>query len=273
MTLTNQQAYLSVSMRGTHTRTDVGGSSSLGFKKSFSYEGLDVWYAARFTGNAGATYTLNVLTGATTGSSAAVAAALTTALTGTNNDMVFTADTAGTAGNNITIAYVNPGVETASESVSVIGSAITVTLRSVSSVLSTAAQVKTALDASGAASALISVANAPGNDGTGVVTAMAATNLAGGYDAGTIESGVDFEGKALPTATEIYGFAIRCVSGSANVAETNGYYASKLNAGAYAFLSNDTDGGLPTEYVSNPTWDIETLSNGTEIIIEVLSKT
>src|SRR5258708_16022767 len=70
-------------------------------------------------------------------------ASLTTALAGANNDLKFTAKTGGI--NDITIAYVNPGVETPSESVVVTGHAIVVTLRSVSSVLSTAAQVAAAL--------------------------------------------------------------------------------------------------------------------------------
>ena len=112
----------------------------------------------------------------------AVVATLTTALTGNNNDLVFTAKTKGTYGNGITVAYVNPGVETATESVAVVGKAITVTLRSVSSVLSTAAQVKAAIEANATAAALVSIANAGGNDGSGAVIALAATHLASGVD-------------------------------------------------------------------------------------------
>ena len=115
----------------------------------------------------------------------AVAALLTTSLTGTNNDMVFTAVTKGTAGNTITIAYVDPAVETATEVVTVTGTAIVVTLRSVSSVLSTAAQVKTAVDNNAEAHALVTVANAGGNNGSGAVIALTATALAGGVD-GTV---------------------------------------------------------------------------------------
>lgn len=114
-----------------------------------------------------------------------VAAALSTNLTGTNNDLVFTAKTAGVVGNAITIAYVDPGVETATETVTVSGSAITVTLRSVSSVLSTAAQVKAAIEANTTANALVSIANKAGNDGTGNVIAMSAAALTGGVD-GTV---------------------------------------------------------------------------------------
>jgi hypothetical protein len=118
-----------------------------------------------------------------------VAATLSTNLTGTNNDLVFTAITAGKGGKSITVAYVDPGEETASESVSVSGTNITVTLRSVSSVLSTAAQVKAAIEVSAAANALVSVANKAANDGTGVVTAMDVTPLATGFDATEASAG------------------------------------------------------------------------------------
>lgn len=115
----------------------------------------------------------------------AVAAALTTALTGDNNDLVFTAKTKGTAGEAITIAYVDPGEDAEAEVVTVTGTAISVTLRSATSVLSTATQVKAAIEATPAAAALVSVANAAANTGAGSVTAMAATALDGGVD-GTV---------------------------------------------------------------------------------------
>lgn len=133
----------------------------------------------------------------------ASAATLSTSLTGTNNDLDFTAVTAGLAGNLITIAYVNPGAETASESVSVSGTAITVTLRSVSSTLSTAAQVKAAIEANAEADALVSVANKSGNDGSGVVTAMTATALAGGVNATEAMAGdqmIDQQNRLIYTA-------------------------------------------------------------------------
>ncbi len=127
------------------------------------------------------------------------AATLTTALTGANNDMVFTAKNGGIAnsiyggtnGNAITVRYVDPGVETATEVVAVVGTAITVTLRNVSTVLSTAAQVKTAIEASAAASALVTVANASANTGAGAVIALAATPLAGGLNYVAEQSIVD----------------------------------------------------------------------------------
>jgi hypothetical protein len=122
-----------------------------------------------------------------------VAAALTTALTGANNDMVFTAKVKGTVGNAISVAYIDPGEETATESVVVTGSDIVVTLRSVSSVLSTAAQVKAAIEASAAAAALVTVAAAASDTLATAVIAMAADDLIGGVD-GT--EGVAWEQRA-----------------------------------------------------------------------------
>ena len=140
----------------------------------------------------------------------AVASSLSTNLAGANNDLVFTAVTKGVAGDSITIAYVDPAVETPTESVAVVGTAIAVTLRSVSSVLSTAAQVKAAIDATPAAAALVTVANKAANDGTGSVIAMAATALAGGVN-GT----VGVAGEALRDADYLYvATATNTISGA-----------------------------------------------------------
>lgn len=115
-------------------------------------------------------------------------ASLTTALTGTNNDLVFTAVATGTAGNAITVAYVDPSGNDQALAVTVTDSAISVSLATNGSgtITSTAASIKTAIEEDEAASALVTVANAAANDGTGVVTALTATNLTGGSDAQTI---------------------------------------------------------------------------------------
>lgn len=117
-------------------------------------------------------------------------ASLTTAVAGANNDITYTAVEAGTVGdksglygNQITIAYVVAGASTPL-SVSVTGAAITVNVATngSSAAISTAAQVRDAVNASEAARKLVSAALAPGNDGTGVVAALSATPLAGGAD-------------------------------------------------------------------------------------------
>ncbi len=89
-----------------------------------------------------------------------------------NSNLLFTAKAAGTAGNNIRIRYTVVG-NNASLTVSVSTNDITVQLATNSSGLptSTAAQIKTAIEAAGAANALIAVAHSAGSDGTGVPNA------------------------------------------------------------------------------------------------------
>ncbi len=104
-----------------------------------------------------------------------------TNLAGANNDMVFTSRLSGATGNNITIAYVddvsNPNPPLAGAN----GYAITVII---DAGVTTAAQIKTAIEASPSANALISVANRSGNTGAGTVPAMSALTLSGGSAVG-----------------------------------------------------------------------------------------
>ncbi len=111
-------------------------------------------------------------------------ASLSTNLTGTNNDLVYTAKSRGVGGNSITVQYVDPAAASAALSVSVTGSAITVNLATDGSsvITSTADDVAAAVAASTPANALVSVADKTGNDGTGVVTALAVTPLTTGTD-------------------------------------------------------------------------------------------
>lgn len=108
-------------------------------------------------------------------------ATLTTALTGTNNDLTYKARKQGTAGNSIRITYIVSGASTPlSVAVSTNDINVTVATNGSSAATSTAAQIKAAIDANVSAARLVEVTNATGNDGTGVVTAMAQTPLAGG---------------------------------------------------------------------------------------------
>lgn len=119
--------------------------------------------------------------------------ALTTALAGANNDMVFTARFPGPGSSRIKIAYIDPGTETATETVVVTYdettrvTLISVTLRSVSSTLSTAAQVKTAIEAHPVANDLVSIAASGADTLATSVIALAATSLTAGVaDATTL---------------------------------------------------------------------------------------
>ena len=115
-----------------------------------------------------------------------VAAVLTTALAGVNNDLTFLAKTAGTAGNSITVALVAPDAANAVLSVDVASSAVSVNLATGpgKAITSTATDVRNAINADAEAKALITASLAPGNSGAGIVTALSAANLAGGAAAG-----------------------------------------------------------------------------------------
>ena len=139
------------------------------------------------------------------GTSPAVKAVLTTALTGANNDLTLLAKTAGTAGNSITVHLDAPDAADAALSVDVASVAITVNLATDSgkAIISTASEVRAALNADAEAKALITASIAPGNSGVGVVTALPAANLAGGAAAGSggTYSHVITGGATLPWAT------------------------------------------------------------------------
>lgn len=111
-------------------------------------------------------------------------AALTTALAGDDNDIVWRAVVGGAAGNDITIAYVNPAGNDKPLGVVVANNAITVNLATgpAGAITSTAADIIAKMASTPTAAALVTGANAAANDGTGVVTAMAATALTGGAD-------------------------------------------------------------------------------------------
>lgn len=120
-------------------------------------------------------------------------ASLSTNLTGTNNDLVFTALYGGTYGNGIKIEYLDPSANNAALSISVSyqsGTAkptITVNLATGSggAISSTAALITAAVRANAMAAKLVTVVNKVSNDGTGIVTALSATNLSSGTDVGT----------------------------------------------------------------------------------------
>lgn len=109
------------------------------------------------------------------------AGAKATKTIGTSNQQVlYTAKTAGTAGNSIQTAHVNPG-NNGVLAVAVVGTTITVTLATDSggTVTSTASDVVDAVNQSAAASALVLATNGAGN-GSGLAVAGAASALSGG---------------------------------------------------------------------------------------------
>lgn len=106
-------------------------------------------------------------------------ASLTTALTGTNNDLVYTAAVGGPGGNSIRVQYIDPGGVSATLSIALAGYDILVSLgRAASAINTTASQVAAIVAAN--AGRLVSTANAGSDTGAGLVTAMTITNLTGG---------------------------------------------------------------------------------------------
>lgn len=105
---------------------------------------------------------------------------------GDDNALTASARAYGAEGNSISIAYVDPGGTTAALSVSVFRQVITVSLaRAANAITTTAAQLKAAIEAHGEANQLITLEidatdTGAGDDGSGIVTALAAAPLTGG---------------------------------------------------------------------------------------------
>ena len=121
----------------------------------------------------------------------AVRASLVVNPTGDDNALTFTSKEYGAEGNRITVEYRDPVANDAELSVSVSGKTIVASLATgvAGAITSTAAGVKAAIDAFPASAALVSVAvytadSGSADDGTGVVTAMAAASLANGAGTG-----------------------------------------------------------------------------------------
>jgi len=121
-------------------------------------------------------------------------------------DITYTANAYGTAGNSITVTYVNDAPVVGEESVTVLGTVITVHIVSGKS---TAQQVVTAvmswsaynsLQSNSAASAALVSAVVTGNSGTGQTT-QGPTSLTGGIAAVTTLH--DFETNIKSTATQV----------------------------------------------------------------------
>lgn len=114
-----------------------------------------------------------------------VKATLATGSVTSNNALTWTSKLVGLLGNNISVHLKDPKANSATLAVVVSGRAIVVNLATDSSgaVTSTAAQVKTAIEASTEATALVGVANTGASTGAGVVaSAFRPVYLTGGSD-------------------------------------------------------------------------------------------
>ncbi len=116
---------------------------------------------------------------------AGVKASLTTNLTGNNNDLVWTWKAPGSQGNNIKVKYTDPAGNSKPLIITFSNNLIDVSLATNSSgtITTTAAQIAAAIAINEILKEKITTANATGNDGTDVVTAMSEAALTGGTNA------------------------------------------------------------------------------------------
>lgn len=150
-------------------------------------------------------------------------------------DLTYTADLRGTAGNSITIEYTAGGTAGA-EVVTVVGSAISVSIDVTAVTGSTATQVKAAVDASVAASALISVAIT--GVGATVQAAAAATPLATGVAS---EVNTTANSVAIPAhgyTTGLKGQLTTTGTLPAGVTTGTDYYIIVVDSGNVSFASS-----------------------------------
>lgn len=130
-----------------------------------------------------------------------VRATLATGVVLNNNAITWTAKAPGTGGNAISVALINPGTNNAALAVTVATNDITVNLATDGSaaIASTAAEVLAAIEASAAASALVTVTHTDTSTGAAEVVAAAKASLASGANTGgtTYVVGQDYEINAL----------------------------------------------------------------------------
>lgn len=114
-----------------------------------------------------------------------VKATLSTGAVASNNALTWTALLYGNLGNDISVHLKDPRANNATLAVTVAGKAITVSLATsaLGAVTTTAAEVKTAIEANAQADALVTVANTGASTGAGVVSASyRGAGLSGGED-------------------------------------------------------------------------------------------
>lgn len=154
-----------------HSATAVGDAASVHHSGIVKGEALSAWAAGD---------RINIADDA--GRLKAAVASLTTNMTNaTNNDFVITALAKGEAGNRWSLELVDPGGTSATLSVIIYDHHIRVSLgRASSAIDTTAALLKTLLEANAEFAANLTFAHKTGNDGTGLVSALAKTYLSGG---------------------------------------------------------------------------------------------
>jgi hypothetical protein len=137
---------------------------------------------------------------------ASVAASVSTGVIADDNAITFTAVSGGKGGNDIAIALIDPSANDQELSTSVEGLLVKVSLKTggAGAIESTAAEVIAAINADDAAILLLTADDNSTSDGSGVVEAVAATNLAGGSDTiGYAKTAVDASAAAADCVIRI----------------------------------------------------------------------
>jgi len=121
---------------------------------------------------------------------AATFATLATGVVGNNNAITYTAKSGGTAAHGIKIQHKDPASNSQALNVTIENDTIVVSLATseAGAITSTAADVIAAVNAALGVKDLVTAANTGASDGSGVMTAMAATALAGATDANVTPS-------------------------------------------------------------------------------------
>jgi len=111
-----------------------------------------------------------------------VKASLITALAGDNNDLKWEWNEPGTHGNDISVKYTDPSANDQALSITFDGRVIDVSLATgaAGAITTTAAEIKAAIAKHDLLKDKVTVTDAADNNGTGVVTALAAASLADG---------------------------------------------------------------------------------------------
>lgn len=117
-------------------------------------------------------------------SQAEVKARLLIGVVGSNNALTFTSKLLGELGNNSSLRLVDPGANGAGLSITVDGADVVVSLATgvAGAITTTAAALKTAIEANPAAHALFTITATGASNGSGAVTALRRSVLAGGVN-------------------------------------------------------------------------------------------
>jgi hypothetical protein len=186
-------------------------------------------------------------------------ATLTTSLTGTHNDITYTAKARGASGDSITVAYVHTGAE----SIGVVGSAITI---NINAGVTTASTIKGLVDGYAAAAALVYTEYATGNDGTGTVPAMTAANLSGGA-AALVKDKILFSIPDIPTAVpqeHTYFFVDSGVLNMRTKIHKPSPYTGEVTAGMSGLpVALAYGGGIAAVFTPTSTYAMRSDSTGT----------